>query len=180
MIRIDSHRTRAHTRAELGMMLSFKTVVLLLLILALSALCFGFCVSLVYNVIRYRDGFRYAVFLYLTAGIAGFVTAVAALVRFVLYFAAVIALFTAKPDMHEELFFEEEGYTARHTAKNGVTFEGRYHYSAVKKVTTYKEFIKIESPDHSSTFRLSDITEGTADELMAVLAGKLGDRVKHK
>ena len=180
MIRIDSHRTRAHTRAEIRMMFSFREVMLLLGILALSVLCFGFCVYTVYTVVKYREGFRYARFLYLTAGIAGFVTAVSALARFVLYSAAAVVLFAANPDIHEELIFEDEGYTARNTAKNGVTFEGRYHYSAVKKVTSYKDFIKIESPEHSSVFRLSEITEGTAEELMAVLAGKLGDRVTHK
>ena len=61
-----------------------------------------------------------------------------------------------------------------------MTVEGRYSYAAVKKVITYKDHILIASPDQTSVFRLSDITEGTAEELSAILAGKLGDRVTHK
>ena len=45
---------------------------------------------------------------------------------------------------------------------------------------TYRDFICIVSPDDNTTFSISDITEGTAGQLTALLEEKLAGRIIHK
>ena len=180
MIRINSQRDKRMLLTELRMTMSFGAVMVLLMLLGLSVLCFVFCVHGVRVLYEHKEGFRYARVMYLVGGVACFFTAVSILIRAVRFVAAAVSLFGKRYSLSEELLFEDEGYTSRYTAENGVTVEGRYSYAAVKKVITYKDHILIASPDQTSVFRLSDITEGTAEELSAILAGKLGDRVTHK
>ena len=180
MIKIDSHGSAIRFVTSVRMATPLSEVLFVLLFLWLGFVGVCACSLLVRNVISYGFQSGLAQPLFFIGGIAGAAAVVELLIFAVRFIASAIVLFAERSSLHEELFFEDEGYTSRYTAENGVTVEGRYSYAAVKKVITYKDHISIASPDQTSVFRLADITEGTAEELSAILAGKLGDRVTHK
>lgn len=180
MIKIDSHGSAIRFVTSVRMATPLSEVLFVLLFLWLGFVGVCACSLLVCNVISYGFQSGLAQPLFFIGGIAGAAAVVELLIFAVRFIASAIALFAERSSLHEEVIFDGYGCTARHTQKNGVNFEGRYSYAAVNKVITYRDYIFIESCEWYSVFRLSDITEGTADELAALFCAKLGDRVIHK
>ena len=177
MIKADVRGTKENFRALLRMMFTFRHWLMLIVYIALTVVCFLICVNFLRSAFRNKhDVFSYIPAVFIFFGAACFIVGIEMIMRTVFLIRGWAAIKRKVSLIHKSLTFEEDGYTVSYYDENGVSFEGRYSYSAVDQMITYRDFICIMSPDDYTTFRLSEITCGTADQLMALLREKLGEK----
>ena len=181
MIKAEVHGTKEKFRASLRMMFTLRDRLMFIVYIALTVVCFLVCAGFLRNAFRNKyDMFSAVPAVYIFCSAACLVVGIRMILRTVSLIRGWAAVKRKDLLMHKSLTFEEDGYTVSYNEENGVSFEGRYSYPAVEKLVTYRDFICIVSPDDNTTFSISDITEGTAGQLTALLDEKLAGRIIHK
>ena len=177
MIKADVRGTKENFRASLRMIFTFRHWLMLIVYIALTAVCFLICVNFLRSAFRNKyDMFSSIPAVFIFCGAACFIVGIEMILRTVFLIRGWAAIKRKVALIHKSLTFDENGYTVSYIDENGVSFEGIYSYSAVNQMITYRDYICLRSPDDDTTFRLSEIICGTADQLMALLREKLGEK----
>ena len=177
MIKADMRGTKENFRASQRMIFTFRHWLVLIVYIVLTVVCFFICANFLKSVFRNKyNMFSSIPAVYIFCGAACFIMGIEMILRIVFLIKGWATIKRKVYLIHKFLTFEEDGYTVSYYDEKGVSFEGRYSYSAVDRMITYRDFICLRSPDDDTTFRLSEITCGTADQLMALLREKLGEK----
>lgn len=178
MIRIKQTGSKAHAIAVLRAVTDSRQLLLRAVQAALFAVVLLSVLSAVRNLISGSSIFLKIPIAFMAAGISVWAFILADLIiTAVKDIKSLTEFFRRYSRVNTDITFSEDEYTVSFTDINGTKIDGRYEYSAVTRVIYYGELIKIQAPEVNTYFSLSGITEGTPDELKALLSAKLADRI---